>query len=145
MNKKRVILDTNIIISAIKNNGLCFKIFERFKQNHFLLILNAHLMKEYDKKLNELSKTRLLDASKVGKAIDEIHKKGLFSRIPVPTLLPDIPNDADDKHLVEIAIVATVDYIVTRDKRTSSMLKLLFSSEKPEIISPEEFINILNQ
>ncbi len=57
----------------------------------------------------------------------------------------NIPNDVDDKHLVEIAIVATVDYIVTRDNSTSNMLKKLFSSEGPEIISPEEFIKILNQ
>lgn len=146
-NKKRVVLDTNIIISALKNNtagGLCFTILERFKQNHFLLILNAHLFQEYDKKLNELFKNgELSDANKISQTINEIHRRALFCRMPVASRLPDIPNDPDDILLIEIPIVENIDYVVTDDNKTRNNLKNIFSSGKPEVINSREFIKIL--
>lgn len=143
MSRLKVVFDTNIIISAHKTKGVCFKLLERFKQGHFDLFINGHLYPEYDKKLNDLAREGVLsDLERISINLNEIRRRAIPVRIPIGVQLPT--NDPDDRSLFEIAYITQIDYIVSSDKR--DVLKYNGSPilNGAMIVRPDEFLKILN-
>lgn len=68
---KRVVVDTNVFISAIGWGGLPLKILELWKNNKFILVISLEIIKEIEKVIGELG---------LSKELWEEWKKLIFER-----------------------------------------------------------------
>ena len=135
MGKKRIILDTNILISALGWKGNPRIIFERVIAGEFELILSY-------KQLNEL--LRVLDYPKF-KFTDEQKDRFLSILLEVATLVKTksdvdaIKEDPSDNIMLEPANEMKIDYIISGNDH---LLKLKeFKGAK--IVTAKEFLDIV--
>ena len=136
MGKKRIVLDTNILISALGWKGNPRVIFDRVIAGEFELILSY-------KQLNELM--RVLNYPKF-KFTDEQKDRFLSILLEVATLVKTesevnvIKEDPSDNVILEPANEMKVDYIISGNDH---LLKLKeFKGAK--IITAKEFLDIVN-
>ena len=136
MGKKRIVLDTNILISALGWKGNPRVIFDRVIAGEFELILSY-------KQLNEL--LRVLNYPKF-KFTDEQKDRFLSILLEVATLVKTesevnvIKEDPSDNVILEPANEMKVDYIISGNDH---LLKLKeFKGAK--IITAKEFLDIVN-
>lgn len=150
--KLRVVIDTNVIISSliqkesaseIIERGAPFKIMERFRQNHFVMYINGHLMEEYDKKINQLIGQGVIkDPSAAGSILNDIRGRAVSLKHPIDP--PLRCTDPKDNHVLEVALVGGLDYIVTDDSRDLFGLEGNTLLNNTKVINTETFIKILN-
>lgn len=128
----RIMLDTNVLISMIFFPGKrFFKMLEIITQNHTLVLSSFvvdELMAVADKKFP--SKKDAIDSflSKLGYEL-------VYTPRKMPSGLFDI-RDMNDYPVLYTAIIEGIDIFITGDKDFSTI-----ELEKPEIMTPTEFIN----
>ena len=111
MGKKKVVLDTNILISALGWKGKSRIIFSKCLQGEFELVISSH-------QLDELR--RVLDYPKF-KFTEEQKLTFLGIVISIATVveiigeLKVIKKDLDDNIILETAVVGDVDFIISGD------------------------------
>lgn len=135
MGKEKVVLDTNIIISALGWKGKPNQVFDKIVKKEAELVIS-------DKQFNELSK--VLNYPKF--QFTEEQKDRLKSLIlEIATFvkplekIDTIKNDPDDNIHLEAAVAGNVKYIVTGDP---DLLKLKeFRGIK--IVTAKEFLDLL--
>lgn len=132
----KVFTDTNVLVSAFTARGLCVDLLE--------VILADHQLMMGEIVLNELERVLItkLNVPK-GKVSDIL----LFLRNYHVEPIPDKPSeikvrDEDDRWILESAIRANADILVTGDKDL-----LVISSKTPQlkIISPRGFWDLLKE
>ncbi len=132
MGKAKVVLDTNVLVSALG--------WESFPKDVFLCIIEgkAELFISREQ-LNELSK--VLSYQKLGFTREQA-ERFVALLIKVAAFVEPkekvnvIENDPDDNRILEAAMAGNVDYIVTGD---SDLLNLkVFDGVK--IVTPKEFL-----
>ena len=135
MGKKRIILDTNILISALGWKGNPRIIFDRVIAGEFELILSY-------KQLNEL--LRVLNYPKF-KFTDEQKDRFLSILLEVATLIKTesevdvIKEDPSDNIILESANEMKIDYIVSGNDHLLNVKE--FKGAK--IVTAKEFLNIV--
>ena len=135
MGKKRIILDTNILISAFGWKGNPRIIFDRVIAGEFELILSY-------KQLNEL--LRVLNYPKF-KFTDEQKDRFLSILLEVTTLVKTksevdvIKEDASDNIMLEPANEMKIDYIVSGNDHLLNVKE--FKGAK--IVTAKEFLDIV--
>lgn len=141
----RVVIDTNIIISSlISNKGDSFTVIERFKQNHFTMYINANLIREYDNKINQFVKEGLIkDSVAANKILKEIRNRAVPLRIPINP--PIRCTDPKDNHVLEVAIVGNLDYIITNDSKDLPEIEGNKALGKTKIVNSKTFKEKLNK
>ncbi len=127
----RIVLDTNVIISAFITRGVCRRLFEYCAESHQIVISEFIL--------NEFSSTLI---RKFGFTAEEIEEASasliLCGELVEPvTFGEQICRDPDDDHVLGTAIAGNADYIVTGDRD----LLVLERFHTVEIISPSEFMD----
>lgn len=131
---KRVILDTNIIISSVLGGAL-FLVLEKWDKENFTVIVTTDIVSEYFEVLNR-PKFELTQET-IDKITRYIYQ---FSEFVVPEeQIRFIKDDPKDDKFLEAAIAGKVDYIVSGDKH---LLDLKEFRSIP-IISGREFIDWL--
>ncbi len=134
----KVVLDTNIFISGIHWEGSPYKVLQAWAHNKFELISSPEI-------IEELINT-LLNFKKPLPPEDILWWKDLIlqkATIVIPTKKLDIiKNDPDDNKFLEAAKQSQANYLISRDKKHILILKKF---EKTLILSPEEFLKILEQ
>lgn len=131
---KRVILDTNIIISSVLGGALVL-ILEKWDKEKFTVIVTTEIVSEYFEVLNR-PKFELTQET-IDKITRYIYQ---FSEFVVPAeQIRFIKDDPKDDKFLEAAIAGKVDYIVSGDKH---LLDLKEFRSIP-IISGREFIDWL--
>ncbi len=117
MDKKRIVLDTNIIISAFGWNGEPKKLLDKIIENEFEWIISQNQIEELSRVLN-YNKFKFSDEQK-----ERIKTIVLSISILVEPKekLNIINEDKDDNKILECAIEGKVGYIITGD---SHLLKL---------------------
>jgi len=134
----KVVLDTNIIISATFWEGTPFRIMEFIKDNKIELFISEEILKEYSEVINypeikDKIKDKYLEARTT---FDELIN---ISKLIVPTRKIDIvEEDPDDNAIIECAVEGNVNYIITKDNH---LLKLK-EFERIKIVLPEDFLKI---
>ncbi len=125
----RVLLDTNVIISAVTTRGLCADVFRA--------VLAAHELVTCPKVLQEVRRILSMKFEVPEQLIAEyLEFIGQDAIVAVPENLPDLPiQDQDDAEIVEAAIGAGAQVLVTGDHE----LQGLRSIGKVRIISPRSF------
>ena len=112
--KYRAVLDTNIIIAALKSKNPKspnLELLHRFQNDEFVLLYNDYLLSEYQEKFftrkvnNELALGFIADLLVSGEKVE----------IEADEIKPVVLNDPDDDVVVACAVVGKATHLVTYD------------------------------
>lgn len=135
----RLILDTNVIVSALIQRNYPYFILDRILVDKNLeLCISEHLFSEYVEVLNREKFSRFPDFHFQAKVVlVDIESKALKF---APEINLKVINDQADNRLLELAEACKADYIVTGNTRDFTMAE--YKSTK--IVSPKEMFELLN-
>src|SRR5690554_4624919 len=130
----KIFVDTNVLVSAFTARGLCADLLE--------VILADHQLITGEVVLNELERVLI---NKLNVPQNKVSKTLLFLRKHQIEPIPDQPSyvkvrDEDDRWVLESALRAKADILVTGDK---DLLVLSKEITQIKIISPRGFWDIL--
>ena len=129
---KRIVLDTNVIISAILFGGPPRKVFESVLSCKYRAYISRELLDEIE---SVLSRPKFaLSREIIQSIIREL--QDLFEPVSPQESLKVISTDPDDDRVLECAVSSKADYIISGD---SDLLKLK-KFRKIKILSPAEFL-----
>jgi len=132
---KNIVVDTNVIISALLKSKNCSQILEALKQNKIGLVLSEKLLEEIWEVIGNL-KFEFTEGEK--QELKELLKEK--SKLVEPKEAISICRDIKDNIILECAVSGKVDFIITGDKD----LLVLKSFRKIPIVSPRQFLKILS-
>lgn len=131
----RILLDTNVYVSAILFNGKPRLILEDIIEEKINAFMSNEILKELE---DTLSKPKFkLTNDFIQIVILEVRD---ITRLTNPTPLKNYLDlrDRDDYHILEAAYSAKVDYLITGDKDLLSLKKI----REFKIVTPEEYLRI---
>ncbi len=130
--KLKVVLDTNVYISALLFSGIPETIIELARDGDFELIISPDILFETGRILQEKFKFSKQEALY---ALSEIRR---IATIVYPkTRITHIKDDPTDNRILECASEGSADYLVTGDKKH---LRKLEKFQSCTILLPAEFI-----
>ena len=125
----RVLLDTNVLLSAVATRGLCADVFREVLTSHELIVSDA-LLKEVKKGLQQKLKVPPSIASEFLNLLKQ------DTIVIKPSRLPKVPiKDKSDLIIIASALSGSADLLVTGDKELLDLGKV----ENLEIVSPRVF------
>lgn len=131
----KIVLDTNMVISASVFGGMVEKIIDLIVDNKLKLFISFGLTNEIFKKLNEFQASE-----EIRKKVIALLKKGVVTK---PKIKITVCRDPADNFVLELAESAEADYLITRDK---DLLDLADQKWKEtQITKPEAFLPILRK
>lgn len=132
----KVMLDTNVLISAIYNpSGTTFQAFRKASETPYVLVLCDQIIDELRRIFNRKFSTKI-------QAMERFLSIAHYDLVTltaedVPTVgEPDV-RDPNDRPILRSALKAGVEILVTGDKDF-----LESSVKKPKIMTASEFVNI---
>ena len=128
-------LDSNVFISGIVFRGKPYQCIEKELLREYQLILSSFIIEEVQRNL--ILKFDL-SLSFIEPLFEELYQVSTIVE-PKPFLKIIKVKDQDNR-ILETALIAEVDYLVTGDKRHILPLK---SIGKLQIITPEQFLKVL--
>lgn len=128
----RVVLDTNVFISALMFGGRPGNLLDLAFLQSFHLVISPELLEELDEKL--LSKFAV---SASDRAMIRVKLESIAEVIRPQMALSVIKDDPDDDRVLECALEGRAEYIVTGDR---DLLKL-GSYEDISIVSVRQFLD----
>lgn len=130
----RVVLDTNVVISAlVKEDGAPALILSLVMNGRIQLCMTEEIFNEYSGVLSR-KKFRSLDQASVKKALLYIKQKSLW--VVPSTRINIIKIDPEDNKFLECASEAKADYLITGNKKHFIMNHY----EKTRTMSPRDFL-----
>jgi putative PIN family toxin of toxin-antitoxin system len=135
----KVVIDTNVWVSALLTSGTARKLINCLKINSFQLVYSAQI---FDELLEVTARPKLVQKLIVEdktELTDLIMKYGVLIKLERP--IPAISRDPKDDMYLSCALVADCDFIVTGDND----LLCLKTHSRAKIVSPAEFLGILEQ
>lgn len=131
----RVVADTNVYVSAIVFGGTCEIILALARAGVVELYLSPAIRRELRFVLRH---TFGWTAAQVREALDEVNALATLTRPSVR--LSGILADEPDPRILECAIAANAEFLVTGDKRHLLPLRTF---RGVRIVSPREFLSLL--
>jgi putative PIN family toxin of toxin-antitoxin system len=128
----RVILDTNVILSAFAGRGLAHALFELCLEKHEIII-SEHILSEGQRNLQKKLK---MPKDKILMIAEYLKEFCIFSNYK--RLDKGVCRDMEDVKILGLSEVANPDYIITGDKD----LLVLKQFRSVPIITPREFWEI---
>lgn len=138
MRKIQVVLDTNVIFSALNSNsGASHRLLMLLDEGRYENNVSTPLVLEYEATLKRQKDEIALSSAEIEKFIDYLCS--ISNRRRVYFLWRPTMNDPNDEMVLEVAVSSRVEFIVTFNKRDFS------SAAKFGIIvlNPNEFLKIL--
>jgi putative PIN family toxin of toxin-antitoxin system len=130
----RVVFDTNILFSAIGWRGNPYKCLQAARQTQCLPFTCNAVLDELCEKL------QLKRGMEQTKALEVVNEIAMFSKVVViPGTLRVITADPDDDAVLECAIVAQAQYLVSGDRH----LLALGTYEGVQVVKAADFLNVL--
>ncbi len=132
----KVVLDSNIIISALFFGGKPHEIFNLILEKEIIGIISPFIIFE----VKDVLRRRKFDIDE--EKIEEVEKllKEYFQIISPEIQVDFVENDHSDNKIIALAVEVKADYLITGDKQHLLPLKKI---KKIKIISPEEFLLII--
>ena len=137
--KLKVILDTNVLVSALLFEGRLSGLLSFLKRGAFVLLFSEETLKEF---------TKVLHYPKFSLTEEEIEYLLQLEILPYSKIVKtsfkfnkDICSDKDDLKFLELAVSVQADYVVSGDK---DLLKLE-EVRGIKILSPREFLALLEK
>lgn len=135
----KIIVDTNVLISATFWNGDSNKIIELVESDKLELILSEQIIKEFSEVLNseEIKKKIAIKNLEIQRTIEKIRE---ISTIVEPKCkLTVVKKDPDDNIVLECAKEGKVDFILTYDNHLLDFKKF----ENIPILKPDAFLKVI--
>jgi uncharacterized protein len=131
---QRVVIDTNVIVSALIQFSYPYKIiYQLYFDQRFMLCLSDALLEEYYEVLSRPKFARFTDFfSKAEHLLADIAVKAILF---VPEIKLDMMSDKDDNKILELADASGADYIITGNLNDFTFP--LYKQAK--IVSPKEY------
>lgn len=128
----KIILDTNVLVSAIAPNSDSHWIYEGVFEGKFVLCVSTDIMEEYAEIIERFYGFKVVDA------VLTAFSYSPFIEYVAPSFFWNlIEQDADDNKFVDCAIAASANYIVTNDRHFNILKQIPFP--KISVIKPEVF------
>ncbi len=118
--KLRAVLDTNVIIAALKSRNPSSptrELLQRWGNDEFELLYAADLRVEYAEKLA----AKQVAPDKIATFLDMLGRQGAFVPLVEADLIPRIPDDPDDDVVIACAIAGKATHLVTYDDHLQSL------------------------
>lgn len=132
----KAVLDTNVLISALIFGGKPRKILLHSKEKKIRAFISAPILLELAKKLD--SKFNWKEV-KIKETIGTLSK---FITVVYPTVrLNRVKKDPEDNKILECAVEANADYIITGDKHLLKLKRF----EETKVVTPSDFIKIIGK
>jgi len=136
MKRENIVFDTNIFVRALIGSAVNEKLYELFREGTVKIALSAEMLKELG---DVLFRPRLgLNEEDIKYCLYSVKKK---SRIIEPKIKVNICRDTKDNIVLEAAMAAKANIIVTNDKD----LLVLNPFQGINIFSPAAFITSLRE
>ena len=132
----KVVLDTNVLFSALSNLSEYYPIWRELQLGRYELCVTTEILNEYEEKLQERFRPGVSE-----------NTMGFIMRSPDIIFVSNyftwnfIIVDPDDNKFVDCAISANADFIVSNDKHFRVLKEIPFPSVK--VITAEDFVEIL--
>lgn len=133
----RIVLDTNIVLSALSSRSPYHKILDVCISGKYALMLSTEILLEYEEKISQYFSYSLAE---------NLLSALLF--LPDTTMITPyfnfniIRNDPDDNKFVDCAVAANAHYLVTNDKHFGVLAEVPFPSVN--VLSRDQFLDWLN-
>ncbi len=134
-NEIRVVLDTNVLVSAIGFEGRTRRVWELVESGRCRMFVSSFILVELTRNLESKAGLSLEQCVVVEKRILQL------AELVAPVVRLDVVkrNDADNR-ILECAVAARAHYLVTGNMKD---LRPLGAFRGIEIISPREFITLM--
>ena len=129
---KKVVLDTNVFVSALGWEGASRKIFQNCIRGNLELFISAGIFDEI-KRVLHYPKFKF-SQDEISEFLDQILEVGNFVETKVRVEI--IQDDPSDNKFLECAATVNADYIISRDPHILKIKEF----EGIKVISPEDFI-----
>lgn len=134
----RVVIDTNVIVSAMRSKqGASNQFLRLLGTEQFEPVISVPLVLEYEEVCKRLMPDLGISHSQIESFIDYICLVSLHRKI-FYLWRPQLP-DADDDFLLDLAVEAQADYIITFNKKDFPGIDRF----NIRLATPKEFLNIL--
>jgi hypothetical protein len=135
----RVVLDTNILISALLvQTGAPASIYLSWQEGYFTLIVCAEQLDELRAALHKPAIAARIKPHKAGRLVNQLkHLAEIVDALPHVQRSPD----PTDNYLLSLAEAGAADYLVTGDK---SGLLTLIRHKSTRIVSASKFVDLLS-
>ncbi len=111
----KVVIDTNVFVASLRSRrGASFKLVSLLPSDKFSIAISVPLVFEYEDAIKRLESTDITEQD-IGDFVDFLCKIGLHQEIFF-LWRPFLPDPTDD-HVLEVAVAAGCDAIVTYNKR----------------------------
>jgi len=122
----RIVLDTNVVVSALLWRGTPYRLFQAIRQReHAQLFTSAALLEELGKVLIRPTLAKRLTL--IGRATHEVLADYIDAvELVTPLAIqPVVPADADDDQVVAAALAAEADLLVSGDRHLLALGRFL--------------------
>jgi putative PIN family toxin of toxin-antitoxin system len=135
----RILLDTNVLISALISKGKPRTLLRQAYRNKFILILSIEILNEFIKVANREHFYEYVDEREIAKFTSALTRLAHFAI--QKSKFEIVKEDPDNDIVLRTAYDGHVDYIVTGDKHLSSLKE--FKGIKIKTVS--EMLKILQK
>ena len=125
----RVVIDTNVVVAAFATEGLCHAVFELCLDRHEI-ILGPEILQETEKALRKKIKVPVQVAKGV---IEYLREHATVLKVTTPQ--EKVSRDANDDHVLAVAVQAGAEFVITGD----GDLLILKKHRRIKIVNPREF------
>jgi putative PIN family toxin of toxin-antitoxin system len=129
----KVVVDTNVFISGILFGGNPKKIIEAWLNKKYIFCLSPELKAEIINKLQGKFSLPILAVQTIEEILDNKTEKH------IPKKKISMCKDPTDNFLLELALEAQADYLISGDK----LVLKLKQYNKTKILSPKNFLKLL--
>jgi predicted nucleic acid-binding protein len=129
------IIDTNVLVAALRSRrGASFKLVSVLPSDEFSIAISVPLVLEYEDALKRLESSAITSQD-IGNFVDFLCKIGHHQEIFF-LWRPFLPDPSDD-HVLEVAVAAGCDAIVTYNKRDFKGIERFGL----RVLDPREFLS----
>ena len=140
MTKQTVVIDTNVILSALMNaGGNSFKLISMIGTDKFDFVISVPLVLEYEKVLKDRLDRNVFTDSDIDEFIDYLCLAGI--KIKIFYLWRPCLKDPFDDHVLELAMNANAEKIITFNKKDFLKAEELGI----QIQNPKEFLDEIEE
>ncbi|MDZ7773194.1 MAG: putative toxin-antitoxin system toxin component, PIN family [Balneolaceae bacterium] len=116
MERPQIVLDTNILYAALRSKrGASYKLLSLINSGKFEINLSVPLVIEYEDVLKGKQDMLTISTSRINQLLDYLCKVGNLHEVFF--LWRPIIGDPEDDMILELAVKAQCDYIITYNKR----------------------------
>lgn len=134
---QKIVIDTNVIVSALIQRSYPFRIItDLFLENKFLLCISDQLMSEYYEVLARPKFAKYGDFfARAETILVDIEKRAMKF---TPTISVSLIKDLDDNMILELANECLADFIITGNTLDFTITKY----KETKIVTPKEYWEI---